>query len=89
MAGITLYASLFEPNIARLDLHALPSSHADGPALLNVSRYLDLPAAIAMAAERTRVIVYDADPTAWQYPKDVVKTLGWDAKQFSIRKPAE
>jgi hypothetical protein len=55
MAGIVLYASLFEPDIVRLDLWNLPCSHRDGPTFLNVLRYLDIPQAVAMAKERCAV----------------------------------
>jgi len=69
MAGIILYASLFEHGIARLDLWNLPHSHsdlsavsvADGPDFLNVLRYLDIPQALAMAAENTQVHLYQKD----------------------------
>ena len=57
-AGIVLYASLFEPDIAGLDLWHLPGSHRDGPVFLNVLRYMDIPQAKAMAAERTQVRIY-------------------------------
>src|SRR4029079_10669625 len=52
MAGVALYASLFEPDIKRLDLYELPKTHHDGPNFLNVERFLDMPQALAMAAER-------------------------------------
>ena len=55
MAGIVLYASLFEPDIAGLDLWNLPESHREGPIFLNVLRFMDIPLAIAMAAEHTEV----------------------------------
>ena len=55
VSGIALYASLFEPGIAELDLTDLPASHRDGPDFLNVLKYLDLPQAVAMAAERCPV----------------------------------
>jgi hypothetical protein len=58
MAGIVLYASLFEPDIAGLDLWHLPNSHRDGPVFLNVLRFMDIPQAEAMAAERTQVRIY-------------------------------
>jgi len=57
-AGIVLYASLFEPDIAGLDLWDLPRSHRDGPVFLNVLRYMDIPQAVAMASERTQVRIY-------------------------------
>ena len=86
MAGVTLYASLFEPDIKRLDLYDLPKSHRDGPIFLNVSRYLDMPQAVAMAAERSKVVLYQDDDDGWEYPQAVAQKLGWDAKQFQIRR---
>jgi hypothetical protein len=91
MAGIALYASLvesepFEPFIVRLDLYDLPKSHRDGPIFLNVSRYLDMPQAVAMAAERAKVVLYQDDDAGWEYPQAVAQKLGWDAKQIQIRR---
>ena len=87
MAANALYASLFEDGITRLDLHDLPTTHPQGPAYLNVLKYLDLPQATAMAAEKTRVILYTADEKAWAYPTRIVKLLGLPEKQWQIRKP--
>lgn len=86
MAGVALYASLFEPDIARLDLHSPPLSHRDGPILLNVSRYLDLPQTVAMAAENSQVVIYQPDEQGWEWPVAVAKKLGWDKKQVQLRK---
>jgi hypothetical protein len=86
MAGVTLYASLFEPEIKRLDLYDLPKSHREGPIFLNVSRYLDMPQAVAMAAERSKVVLYQDDDAGWEYPQAVAQKLGWDAKQIQIRR---
>ena len=52
MAANTLYASLFEPDIQRLDLHDLPGSHREGPDYLNVLRFLDIPQAASTALVR-------------------------------------
>ena len=84
MAGIVLYASLFEPNIERLDLWDIPNSHRDGPTFLNVLRYLDMPQAVAMAAERSRVRLYQKDGSGWQFPQAVANKLGWTEKQFQV-----
>jgi hypothetical protein len=90
LAGITLYASLFEPDIKRLDLYDLPKSHRSGPIFLNVERYLDMPQALAMAAERSKIVLYQDDDTGWEYPQSVAKQLGWHAKQIQIRrKPSD
>ncbi len=70
-AGIALYASLFEPGIERLDLIDLPESHAKGPTFLNVLRYLDMPQAAAMAAERAGVHLRGGATSAWQFPQSV------------------
>lgn len=85
MAGVTLAASLFEPNIARLDLYDLPSALRDGPYFMNAERYLDTPTLVTLAAERSQVVLYGADSNAWKYPQQVVEKLGWDKKQFQLR----
>jgi len=87
--GVALYASLFEPDITRLDLHDLPASHREGPFFLNVTRFLDLPQAVALAADRSRVVLYTDNQSAWDYPQQVSKLLGWDAKQLQFRKSVE
>ncbi len=86
MAGNTLYASLFEDGIARLDLHRLPASHEIGPVYLNVLKYLDIPQAAAMAAERTRVRIYTPQKSAWTFPAQVAEKLDWK-KAFELRDP--
>lgn len=89
MAGVALYASLFEPDVVRLDLHGLPTSHRDGPYLWNVQRIFDMPQAVALAAERSQVVLYHDNAEAWHYPQQVAETLGWDKKRVQIRKPQE
>ena len=84
--GLVLYASLFEPDIARLDLWYLPKSHQpSGPDFLNVLRVLDLPEAVALAAERSKVRLYEREPHGWEFPQAVAGKLGWDAKQIQVR----
>ena len=85
MAANTLYASLFEPDIQRLDLHDMPGSHREGPDYLNVLRFLDIPQATAMAADRSRVVIYSDEDRPWKYPAAVGTLLGWDKKQFQVR----
>jgi hypothetical protein len=85
MAGIALYAAVFEPNIHRLDLWNLSRSHHEGPIFLNVLRFMDVPQAVAMAGENTLVRIYQEEKTGWEYPQQVSKTLGWVEKQIQIR----
>jgi len=93
MAGIILYASLFEPcppsvwrgDIARLDLWNLPHSHQDGPDFLNVLRFLDIPQALAMAAERSQIRLYQKDDFQWQFPRAVIEKLGWPQERLQVQ----
>ncbi len=90
MAGVTLHASLHIDDVTRLDLHELPTSHREGPFLLNVRRHLDTPEVVAMAAENSRVVIYQPEEkSGWDYPTAVVEKLGWDKKQLQIRKLPE
>ena len=62
-----LHAALFEPNIVQLTLDDLPETYAEGPTFLNILKYLDMPQALAMAAERSAVTVRVARPEAWKF----------------------
>jgi hypothetical protein len=84
MAGVALYAGLFEPAVERFDLHKLPASHRDGPTFLNVLRVLDLPQAVALAFPR-KVILYDVDQSAWSWPETVAKQLYADKAPLQFR----
>jgi hypothetical protein len=75
MAGCALYASLFESNIAHLDLGDLPASHRGGPDLLNVLKVLDTPAAVAMVAERCTVHLKGVAEKDWAYATDCARAL--------------
>ena len=80
MAGIVLYAGLFEPDIVRLDLWHPPASHHEGPIFLNVAHILDMPQAVALALPRqVRIYVKDAaEAKAWSWPLQLQQTLGQD-----------
>jgi hypothetical protein len=85
-AGIALYAGLFEPGVSRLDLTRLPPSHRAGPDLLNVLQTLDTPQTVAMAAERCEVQLHESDPSAWTYPAQVDRELGWGEDRLRIER---
>lgn len=84
-AGIALYAALFEPNIKRLDLWHLASSHRVSPTFLNVLRILDIPQAVAIAAERSQVRIYQEGSEGWEFPQSVADQLKWPKKQIQVR----
>ncbi|MDQ3622563.1 MAG: acetylxylan esterase [Verrucomicrobiota bacterium] len=89
MAGNALYASLFIPEVKRLDLHAPPASHRTGPTYLNVLRHLDLPQAVALAAERSPVALYVEDPEPWRFAQSVANALRLGPEQLQIRQPVD
>jgi hypothetical protein len=85
-AGIALYAALFEPAVAKLDLWHLPPSHETGPTFLNVLRHLDTPQAVALALPRkvTLHVKADADRAAWDWPARLQKAVGGDALTVKV-----
>jgi hypothetical protein len=84
MAAIALYASLFEPDVKELVLYDLPKSHMQGPHFLNVLRFLDIPQALAMAAEHRKVRLHNASPQDWSFAVDAARELGWPEGQIEI-----
>jgi len=88
--GWALYAALFEPRVDTLELVFLSSGHRDGPVLLNVHRYLDLPQALAMVLGGERSVkIHGKDLVkTWAYPVAVARVLGlgkehveWDERK--------
>jgi hypothetical protein len=78
MAGLALYAAVFEPAITRLELWHPPASHRDGPTFLNVRRIIDMPQTIALAFPRSMRLYLrdDTEATAWSWPLELQKALG-------------
>ncbi len=78
MAGVALYAALFEPAISALDLWQLPASHRQGPTLLNVLTVLDTPQAVALVLPRKVTLHVKDDETAkaWDWPMRLQEAMG-------------
>jgi cephalosporin-C deacetylase-like acetyl esterase len=89
MAVAALYASLFEPKVSSVTLIYPPVSHDSGPDALNVRRYLDLPAAAALVADRAELTIYAIDPSAWKYVSDVKSSLGWEVRRANVQASPE
>jgi hypothetical protein len=89
MAGVVLYAALFEPSVAELELWGTPTSHREGPIFLNVLRVLDMPQAVALAfPRRVRLYVRHAgEVKAWDWPVRLQKALGKEYLQ--VRRSGE
>ena len=81
----TVYATLFEPPPTSLTLFNPPATHAEGPDLLNVLRFLDIPQALAMAAERGVTInVFAPADDGWKYPAAVIDRLKWPNSRITV-----
>ncbi len=85
MAGNALYASLFEKDIHRLDLHEPPASHMEGPELLNVLRFTDLGQVAAIAAGRSQVRIFTQNGEPWSHLSAFAAALSWPEDQVQIR----
>ncbi len=85
-AGIALYASLFSEKVRRLVLNRLTRDHRDGPIFLNVTKYLDLPVALAFASERCLMLL--TNPQGWPithaFAADTLNMLGLSAQRLSV-----
>ncbi len=84
MAGVALYAALFDLRIERLHLVDLPTTHRDGPIFLNVLRYLDASQAVALAAERTNIVFGGRNTSVPPFAASVAESLGWDRQRLRV-----
>ena len=84
MAVNSLYASLFETNIARIALSGVPSSHLDAPDYLNVMRVLDIPEAVALAADRAPLQIEGQTRELWSFPRTLAANLNWPKDQLFV-----
>ena len=85
MAGIGLYAGLFEPTVASFDLWHPPSSHRRGPTFMNVMTILDMPQAVALALPRPVNLHLKADEAKrWEWTEALQKAIGGDAIRLFV-----
>ena len=76
------YASLWIDALAGLELVAPPATHAKGPDYLNVLRFLDVPQAVALAAERHPVVLRDVNRDDWSWTARTAAALKWPADRL-------
>ena len=85
MSANVLYASLYMNNIKRLDLHNLPESHAKGPKYIGMSNFIDVPHCLALAVQKTRVILYQQSSDYPPFAKNVIDVMNFKEKSLSVR----
>jgi dienelactone hydrolase len=87
MAVNALFASLFEDGLRQIDLREIPTSLMDGPDYLKVLKVLDLPQAVALAAERCPTRLRLRDASGWEFPASVARELRWAPNRFVLDVP--
>ena len=75
MGALALYAAALDDRVSRVILDDPPSSHWDGPALLNVLKITDLPEAAAIMAPR-EIVMLSSIPKAYAYTESVYALYG-------------
>ncbi len=74
-AGVALYAALLEPRIGGVLMIEPTESHWDGPVLLNVLRYTDLPEAAGLLAPRPLHFFHHMPP-AYEFTAKIYQMMG-------------
>ena len=85
MAVLSLYASIFEPNINRLDLYNIGLSKEYDIFFKNKKNYLDISNALSISIKNTNIILYENAGNQWKYANAVASKLGW-VNKIKIRK---
>jgi hypothetical protein len=84
MAGVSLYAALFQNGVAELHLTHLPSSHRDGPYFFNVSRICDIPQIALAVTSQAPLFLYDVDDDGFTHTTDSVRHMNWEQPRLTI-----
>ena len=79
-----LLAGVFEPGWERLELVGIPPTFRDGPDYLNILRFIEMPQAVAMAAEHGRVRLVGAGAGDWGFVSAVGAALDWEPERVWI-----
>ena len=80
-----LLAGVFEPGWERMELVKTPSTFRDGPDYLNILRFIELPQAVAMAAEHGRVRLVGAGAGDWGFVSAMTERLGWGEERIEVQ----
>ena len=75
MGARGIYAALLDSRITRVIVDDPPATHWQGPALLNVLRFTDLPETAAMVAPR-EIVSLTPLPVSWSYTSRIYALYG-------------
>ncbi len=77
---LAAYAALLDPRVTRVIIDDPPVSHRDGPVLLDVLRYTDIPQVLALLAPKVELVFLSRPDGAFDYTRNVYKLLGAEQK---------
>jgi dienelactone hydrolase len=80
---LACYASVFEP-VDKLILTEIPATHRNGPYILNISRVMEVPQAVLLAADRNRVEVKTQMIEDYQALVAAARRLGWSEDKLKV-----
>ena len=81
------YAALFESSISEIVIVDPPTSHREGPTLLNVLRVLDIPDAFGLLAPRHLTLIHADDPV-FERTQQIYQAAGYgDRLLRTVKKP--
>lgn len=89
MAGNALHVPLFEKDIHRLILRDMPSTYQDGPELLNVLRFAEIPEVAAIVGENSQLLLLTSNAEPWKNLVRFSEQFSWPEDQLMIRPPHE
>lgn len=80
---LACYASVFEP-VDKLILRNIPATHREGPYILNISRVMEVPQAVLLAADGSRVELRVRTTADWEAPVAAARRLGWSEEKLKV-----
>jgi hypothetical protein len=86
VSAAALYGSLDRWRQPQLSLAAPPASHRKGAPLFHILRYIDMPQAVALAAEGASVELVDVRAEDWRFAIDLARERGWKDRLTVVAK---
>lgn len=85
MGVLACFAAMFETGLD-LELSQIPATHRDGPYILNISKVMEIPQAVLLAAQDNSLRLTVDSPESWQPVVDAARRLGWAESKLGVVK---
>ncbi|MGQ9503474.1 MAG: alpha/beta hydrolase family protein [Thermogutta sp.] len=83
MGVLACYAAIFEKGI-QLELSQIPATHRDGPYILNISKFLEVPQVVLLTADANPLQLTTDSPEVWQPALEAARRLNWPESQLRV-----